>query len=96
MLRIVQIAQIQSEKAAAVAQSEQLRSALEAKTGDVARMTGQLADAQANAHSMSQRVRTVTSAPAVCRKIVITTFAFLSGLLPQQAQRAAKSVSETT
>ncbi len=52
----VQIAQIQSEKAASLAQSEQLRSALEAKTGEMARMTGQLADAQANAHSMSQRV----------------------------------------
>jgi len=51
-----QVAQLQAERSALAAQSEQHRSGLEAKTGDIARMAGQLADAQAQSHSMSQQV----------------------------------------
>jgi len=55
---MAQVAQLQAERSALAAQSEQHRSGLEAKTGDIARMAGQLADAQAQSHSMSQQVLT--------------------------------------
>ena len=59
----VQVAQLQADKTAVAAQCEQLRSGLEGKTADVARLTGQLADAQAQSHSTSQRVSAACCAP---------------------------------